>query len=65
MLGNPVNLDNALFDITANTTDLSKLSDLAGIELPKLGQTVLSTTMTLNKSDLVFNALQVNIGRPD
>jgi uncharacterized protein involved in outer membrane biogenesis len=65
LLGKSVSLDNALFDITANTTDLSKLSELAGIELPKLGQTVMSTTMTLNESNLVFNALQVNIGRPE
>ena len=65
VLGKSVSLDNALFDVTANTTDLSKLSELTGIELPKLGQAVISGTMTLNRSNLVFNALQVNIGRPD
>ncbi|MGB5715995.1 MAG: hypothetical protein WBN81_02775, partial [Gammaproteobacteria bacterium] len=65
VLGKSVSVDNALFDITASTTDLSKLSDLAGIELPRLGQTALSSTMTLNKSNLAFNALKVSIGRPD
>jgi|GEM_PF-1507693 len=63
--GRPVTLDSVLFDITAKTTDLSKLSRLAGTELPKLGPASMSSTMTLLKSDLVFDDLKVNIGRPD
>ena len=64
-IGKTLSLDKALFEVTANTTDLSKLSALAGIELPELGQTTLSSNMTLNKSNLVFNDVKVNIGRPD
>ena len=65
VLGKSVSLDNALFDVTANTSDLSTLSELVGIELPKLGQTEMSSSMTFNKSRLVFDALKVDIGRPD
>ena len=65
VLGKSVSMDNALFDVSANTTDLSTLSELVGIELPKLGQTEMSSTMTFNKSRLVFDVLQVDIGRPD
>jgi len=65
VLGKSVSMDNALFDVTANTTDLSTLSQLVGIELPKLGQTEMSSTITFNKSRLVFDALKVDIGRPD
>ena len=65
VLGKSVSLDNALFDVTANTADLSKLSELAGLELPKLGQTVLSSTMILKGSNLQFNDVKFNVGRPD
>ena len=65
VLGKSASVDNALFDVTARSADLSKLSALAGIELPKLGQTVITSTLTLNKSNLVFNDVKVNVGRPD
>jgi len=65
VLGKHLSVDNALFDVTAKTTDLSKLSELAGIDLPELGQTVISSTVTLNKSNLLFDKLKIDIGRPD
>ena len=65
VLGKSMGMGSALFDVTANAADLSRLSELAGIELPKLGQTVASSTLTLDQSDLVFDALKIDIGRPD
>ncbi len=65
VLGKSMSMGSALFDVTANAADLSKLSELAGIDLPELGQTVVSSTLTLDQSDLVFDALKVDIGRPD
>ncbi len=65
VLGRTVTVDRALFDVAANTPDLRKLSALVGTDLPKLGPASLSGTMTLRKADLVFDALKVNIGRPD
>jgi len=65
VLGRSVLLDSVLFDIAAKAPDLSKLSGLAGTELPKLGPTGISSTMSLQKSELVFDDLKVNIGRPD
>jgi uncharacterized protein involved in outer membrane biogenesis len=61
----PIMPDSVLLDITANAPDLSRLSTLAGTELPKLGPASLRSTLTLRKQDLVFNDLKVNIGRPD
>ena len=65
VLGKTVKLDNALLDITANTNDLSKLSSLTGVGLSNRMPANMSTTMTLSKSKLVFNDLQVNMGRPN
>jgi len=65
VLGKTVKLDNALFDITANTNDLSKLSSLTGIDFPKRMPANMSSTLTLSKSELVLDGLQVNIGRPN
>ena len=65
VLGKHLSVDNALFDVTAKMTDLSKLSELAGIDLPKLGQTVISSTLILNKSNLLLDKLKIDIGRPD
>jgi len=65
VLGRTVQLENALFDITANTNNLGKLSSLTDIDLPKKMPARLSSTMSLSKSKLVFNDLQVNIGRPN
>ena len=63
--GKSMSMGSALFDVTANAADLSKLSELAGIDLPELGQTVASSTLTFNQSNLLFDALKVDIGRPD
>ena len=65
VLGQSMSMGSALFDVTANAADLSKLSELAGIDLPELGQTVVSSTLTVNQSNLLFDALKVDIGRPD
>ena len=62
--GETVKLDNALFDITASSNNLNTLSSLTNIDLPGHMPANMSTTMTLNESKLVFNDLQVNIGRP-
>jgi hypothetical protein len=60
-----VKFDNALFDVAANTNNLGRLSSLTGVGLPNRMPANMSTTMTLSKSKLVFNDLQVNIGRPN
>jgi len=65
VLGKTMGLDNALFDVTATTSDLGNLSELAGIELPNLGQTVMSSTMTIKRSSLLFSDVKVSVGRPD
>jgi hypothetical protein len=65
VLGRSPTVDNALFDVTANSPDLSKLSTLAGTELPKLGPASMSSTMTLRKSDLMFDDMKVTIGGPE
>jgi uncharacterized protein involved in outer membrane biogenesis len=65
VLGKSASVGSALFDVAATTTDLSKLSTLTGIQLPELGQTGMSSTMTLTGQDLQFDNLEVNIGRPD
>ena len=62
--GKTVKLDNALFDIVASTSNLRNLSSLTDINLPDRMPAILSSTMTLSKSKLVLNDLQVNIGRP-
>ena len=65
VLKDTMRLDNALFDIAASTKDLSRLSSLTGVDLPKRLPANLSSTMTLSKSELVFDDLQINIGRPN
>ncbi|MCG6899293.1 MAG: AsmA family protein [Gammaproteobacteria bacterium] len=64
-LGRKVTVDRALFDVAASTPDLRQLSTLVDSDLPKLGPASLNGTMTLDKGELVFDALKVNIGRQD
>jgi len=64
VLDKAVKLDRALFDITAAIRDFGKLSGLTGIDFPKRLPANMSSTLSLNKSELAFNDFQINIGRP-
>jgi len=56
---------NAHFDVRASMPDLSNLSELAGTDLPKLGATKINSKLVVNKSELKFENLTVNIGAAD
>jgi hypothetical protein len=63
--GKTLQLDQALFDVAANTRDLGKLSELTGVNFPERMPASLSGTMTLRQSVLLFDDMRINIGRKD
>lgn len=53
------------FDVAASAPDLSDLSSLAGVDLPRLGATEMSGNLVIRGSELKLEKLKVNIGATD
>jgi hypothetical protein len=58
-------LADARFDVTVSMPNLSDLSDLLDMDVPPLGAAKISSVLTIHNSELVFDNLKVDIGRPD
>jgi len=58
-------LADARFDVTASMPNLSDLSGLLDTDVPPLGAATISSVLTIHNSELVFDNLKVDIGRPD